>query len=419
MRTDVKSTDVRIVRAAIILVSALVVVFGGAAPSLADDGDAPQTTTSADGRTVSGEGKSLSVSQATDLDPNGQSVTVSGAGYDESKGVYVSLCVVPPPGTTPSPCGGGVDRENTSGASAWISSDPPSYASGVSQPYEPGGAFTVSLDISPTINESLDCRQVRCAIVTRNDHTRGSDRSQDLLIPVTFAEASTPTTATTSPPAVPSTTAPTTTVPPTAFAPAAELSADGRTVDDGTRTVAVSAVADLDPAGVEVRVDGSGFDPSAGIYVALCRVPAANAVPSPCATGASSSAWFSSDPPDYGEGLAVPFDDGGVFSATLTLAAVIDDSTDCRVDPCAVTVRRDDTAADDRTSDLFVPVMFLADSPVTTSAPPTTIAEPVESASAAATTDDDGAVGPIAAVAAVALVGAASGTWFVRRRVRA
>lgn len=415
-----KSTDVRIVRVAITMAVALTVVLGGAGPATADDGDAPQTTTSADGRTVSGEGKSLSVSQASGLDPNGQSVTVSGAGYDEAKGVYVSLCVVPPPGTTPTPCGGGVDRENTSGASAWISSNPPSYASGVSQPYEPGGAFTVSIDISPSINESLDCRQVRCAIVTRNDHTRGSDRSQDLLIPVTFAEASTPTTATTAPPAVPSTTAPTTTVPPTAFAPAAELADDGRVIDDGTRTVAVSTVADLDPAGAEVTVEGSGFEPSAGIYVALCRVPAANAVPTPCATGASAAAWFSSDPPDYGEGLAVPFDDGGAFSATLTLTAVIDDTTDCRIDPCAVTVRRDDTAADDRTSDLFVPVTFLAESPTTTSAPATTIAEPVESASAAAATDDDtGPIAVVAVVAAVALVGAAAGTWFVRRRVQA
>ena len=395
---------------------AFVVLLVGGTPSAAGESGPPQTTLGPDGRTVSGGGKSLSVSQAADLDPDGQAVAVSGAGYDEAKGVYVSLCVVPPPGTTPSPCGGGVDRENTSGASAWISSNPPSYATGVSQPYEPGGSFTVTIDISPTIDDSLDCRQIRCAIVTRNDHTRGSDRSQDLLIPVTFAESSPSITATTEPPAAPTTTAPTTTLPPTAFAPAAELSSDGRTVDDGSRTVTVSSATDLDPAGAEVTVDGTGFDPSAGVYVALCRVPAANGVPTPCASGASSSAWFSSDPPDYGDGLAVPVGEDGDFTATLTLDAVIDDTTDCRLDPCAVTVRRDDTAADDRTSDLFVPVTFLADSPATTAAPSASSTEAVEAASITADAED-GPSGLVALVAAVALVAVGSGAWFVRRRV--
>lgn len=407
------------IRGAVLLMSSIA-VLGLVAPPASADGEAPTTTASADGRTVSGDGKSLSVSQATGLDPDGQSVTVSGAGYDETKGVYVSLCVVPPPGTTPSPCGGGVDRENTSGASAWISSNPPSYATGVSQPYEPGGSFTVTLDVSPSINESLDCRQVRCAIVTRNDHTRGSDRSQDLLIPVTFADPSVPTTTTTVPPLVPSTTAPTTTLPPTAFAPAAELSADGRTVDDGIRSVAVSAIADLDPTGATVTVEGTGFDPGLGVYVALCRLPAANAVPSPCASGGSTSAWFSSDPPDYGDGFAEPFGDDGSFTATLDLAAVIDDTTDCRVDPCAVTVRRDDTAGDDRTSDLFVPVTFLDEAAPTTSVPPTITDVEVEAASATAAPDDDGggSTGP-AAAAAVLLAAVAGGAWFVKRRVRA
>lgn len=408
------------IRGAVLLVSSIA-VLGLVAPPAAAEGEAPTTTTSADGRTVSGDGKSLSVSQAVGLDPDGQSVTVSGAGYDETKGVYVSLCVVPPPGTTPSPCGGGVDRENTSGASAWISSNPPSYAAGVSQPYDPGGSFTVTLDVSPTINESLDCRQVRCAIVTRNDHTRGSDRSQDLLVPVTFADPTVPTTATTVPPQVPSTTAPTTTLPPTAFAPAAELSADGHTVDDGARTVVVSEIADLDPTGATVTVEGRGFDPGLGVYVALCRIPGANAVPSPCASGGSASAWFSSDPPDYGEGLAKPFADGGSFSATLRLAAVIDDTTDCRVDPCAVTVRRDDTAAEDRTSDLFVPVTFRDEAAPTTSVPPTTADVAVEAAATTATPDDGGggSAGPIAAVAAVLLAAVAGSAWFVKRRARA
>ena len=401
-------------------------VAAGATAVAAGGGGAPATTLGADGRSVSGEGKTLTVSQATDLDPNGQSLTVTGSGYDEAKGVYVSLCVIPPPGTTPSPCGGGVDRENTSGASAWISSNPPSYATGVSQPYGPGGSFSVSIEVSPTINADLDCRQVRCAVVTRNDHTRGSDRSQDLLVPVTFADPAAPTTTTAPSDPTTTTVAPTTTttLPPTAFAPAAVLADDGRSVDDGTRTVTVDAVRGLDPTGASVLVEGTGFDPSAGIYVALCRIPEANAAPGPCTSGGASSAWLSSSPPDYGRDLASPFDDGGAFTVSLEVPAAIDDTTDCRVDPCAMTVRRDDTAPDDRTSDLFVPVVFAADAPDD----PTSDVAPSPDGGADADVDDvaltasdgggDDGIGNAAVVAlAVALaVAAGSGAWFVRRR---
>ncbi|WP_436794255.1 hypothetical protein [Actinospongicola halichondriae] len=404
---------------ATVVLCALVAVAG--APPAAAGGGAPATTRSADGRSVSGAGKTLTVSQADGLASSGQTLRVDGSGYDEARGVYVSLCVIPPEGTTPSPCGGGVDRENTSGASAWISSDPPSYATGVSQPYEPGGAFSVTIEVSPAINADLDCRQVRCAIVTRNDHTRGSDRSQDLLIPVTFADPSVPTTMASPPEPTPSTAPTTTTLPPTAFAPDAALSADGHRVDDGTRAMTVDEVEGLDPAGATVIVDGAGFAPDVGVYVALCRVPEANAVPGPCTTGGAASAWLSSTPPDYGEGLAKPFADDGSFRVELELSAAIDDTTDCRVDPCAITVRRDDTATDDRTSDLFVPVVFASESPSTTEAeqtePTEPAAGPVDLAGADdASVDDGGASGVLVALAIGLVVIGVGGAWFVRKR---
>jgi cobalamin biosynthesis Mg chelatase CobN len=40
---------------------------------------------------------------------------------------------------------------------------------------------------SAALNKTVDCRRVSCAIVSRNDHTRTGDRSQDVVIPVTFA----------------------------------------------------------------------------------------------------------------------------------------------------------------------------------------------------------------------------------------
>ena len=135
---------------------------------------------------VSDGTRTLTVSQSKGLAENGQTITVSGSGYDVAKGIYVALCVATPKGVLPSPCGGGVDMEGDGGASVWISDNPPSYAAGLPRPYGPGGSFRVNFKVGPVIDKFNDCRAVRCAIVTKSDHTISSDRSQDLQIPVTF-----------------------------------------------------------------------------------------------------------------------------------------------------------------------------------------------------------------------------------------
>lgn len=163
-----------------VLASLLVVTTGGVAD--ADD-------------TVTDGVRTLTVSKSVDLSGEGDTIVVTGSGYDETKGIYVGLCVITSPDEQPSPCGGGIDREGATGASEWISSNPPSYAVGLPIPYEPGGSFRVELSVSPSINEVVDCRNVQCAIVTKNDHTIISDRSQDLIIPVTFTGVAPTTTA--------------------------------------------------------------------------------------------------------------------------------------------------------------------------------------------------------------------------------
>lgn len=135
---------------------------------------------------VSDGTRTLTVSQSTGLSETGQSITVSGSGYDVAKGIYVALCVATPKGVLPSPCGGGVDMQGDGGASIWISDNPPSYAKGLPLPYGPGGSFRVTFKAGPVIDKFNDCRAVRCAIVTKSDHTIYDDRSQDLQIPVTF-----------------------------------------------------------------------------------------------------------------------------------------------------------------------------------------------------------------------------------------
>jgi hypothetical protein len=130
--------------------------------------------------------KRLTASRTTGLSRAGETVTVSGSGYDVTKGIYVAFCVDNGAGVLPSPCGGGADMTGGSGSSAWISSNPPAYGEGLAKPYGRGGSFTVSVRVSRTIGD-VDCVVRACAIVTRADHTRTSDRSQDMRLTVRFA----------------------------------------------------------------------------------------------------------------------------------------------------------------------------------------------------------------------------------------
>lgn len=146
---------------------------------------APATTapTTSVGR---GASPRLEVSQTTDLDPAGVRVTVRGSGYDPTKGVYVGVCTRAAPSATEATCIGGVDMGGDSPSLAWVSSNPPPYAVGLTQPYEAGGSFVVTLLVVAR-SGPIDCRTVRCGIITRNDHLRYSDRSQDVFVPISFA----------------------------------------------------------------------------------------------------------------------------------------------------------------------------------------------------------------------------------------
>lgn len=214
-------------RAVVVALSTLVVPFGFTGVARAEE-------------SVSDGTRTLSVSRTTDLSEAGETIVVTGSGYDESKGVYVGLCVVTSPDVQPSPCGGGIDRAGATGASEWISSNPPSYAIGLPIPYETGGSFVVELSVSPTINDVVDCRNVQCAIVTKSDHTIIDDRSQDLLIPVTFTGVAPSTTVTVdSAPSTPSETAPEITVADNV----SDLAATATDTDGGVNGVLIGVVA--------------------------------------------------------------------------------------------------------------------------------------------------------------------------------
>lgn len=137
--------------------------------------------------TVKDGKKSLTVRPARNLDPNAATIRVIGRNFDPRVGIYVALCVTPAKGSlkAPGPCGGGINMSGRNPASEWISSNAPSYGQSLAKPFNKRGGFSVRLTISPMIGE-IDCRTTACSISTRADHTRSTDRSADMFVPVTF-----------------------------------------------------------------------------------------------------------------------------------------------------------------------------------------------------------------------------------------
>ncbi|WP_416973337.1 hypothetical protein [Streptomyces sp. 4F14] len=154
---------------------------------------AAPTASAASGTASGPEGQKLTVSKTSGLAAAGETVTVSGTGYNTEKGIYVAFCVDNGPGRTPTPCVGGVDMSGESGASVWVSSNPPSYGEGLAKPYGGSahqGTFSVQLKVrAKDANTDCTAAGVTCAAITRNDHTRGGDQSQTVRIPVAFGGA--------------------------------------------------------------------------------------------------------------------------------------------------------------------------------------------------------------------------------------
>lgn len=128
-----------------------------------------------------GQGQRLTAT-ATSV-KSGATITVSGSHFDETVGIYLGFCVLPKKGETPTPCGGGINKEGIGDASYWISSNPPPYGVGLAEEFLPGGRFTKKLKIVSKIGK-FDCRKVVCAITIRADHLRSEDRSFDVFIPI-------------------------------------------------------------------------------------------------------------------------------------------------------------------------------------------------------------------------------------------
>ncbi len=117
---------------------------------------------------------------------------MSGKGFDTGKGIYVAFCKDNGPGKPPGPCGGGADTTGSAGASHWISDNPPAYGRNLAVGYGSGGTFSVTLNVSAKLSDTVDCAATTCVVASRADHTRGQDRTQDVRVPVSFADSGVP-----------------------------------------------------------------------------------------------------------------------------------------------------------------------------------------------------------------------------------
>ena len=140
--------------------------------------------TAASGVTVFGpRGQKFSAAQTKNI-IDGTKVWVTGSNYSMKVGIYVTYCVLPAPGKRPDICGP-YDVTGQNNDSVWVSSNPPLYAALLVKPFKAGGKFKLAIKVTRFIG-SYDCKKVRCGLVTRADHTRGSYRLADVFIPVTI-----------------------------------------------------------------------------------------------------------------------------------------------------------------------------------------------------------------------------------------
>jgi hypothetical protein len=140
-------------------------------------------------------GQTLTVSDVDDLDPEGATVTVTGTNFDiagfdlATEGMYLALCVDKGAATAPSPCVGGIDTGGSTSASRWVTNNPIGEAPAVAIAAD--GSFTTTITLQAA-DALVDCNDLpvgqSCKVTTRMDHRDTNDRTQDVKVPVDFAE---------------------------------------------------------------------------------------------------------------------------------------------------------------------------------------------------------------------------------------
>lgn len=194
-----------LVIAALVLAGAIAVLLpilthqsaGGSGQTVPEQFVSETSAQGSDGRTreLSVETPEGEPAELDALQP-GDTLVVRGSGFDAGIGIYVAVCAIPSgPDEKPGPCLGGIPEGAEEGhaqqaalASVWITDDW-AWQAFATQRYDDAqsGSFTATLTVPAPTSDGLDCRETRCAIATRADHTAARDRVQDMLLPVAFA----------------------------------------------------------------------------------------------------------------------------------------------------------------------------------------------------------------------------------------
>jgi hypothetical protein len=114
----------------------------------------------------------VALGQSAELDPAGQSISVTIGNFPTRAGLYLQQCKEAPAGVRPSAA------DCNAAAQLWISRIP-----GAS--FVPGAPITMKLD--PKFG-AVDCVKEKCVVFVRYDHTAPGDLSQDQAIAISFAK---------------------------------------------------------------------------------------------------------------------------------------------------------------------------------------------------------------------------------------
>lgn len=267
---------------------------GGGTTGAGAAGAAPGTTFTAN------PGLSVSLSKAADIDPAGETITVSGSGFSgAAPGLYVGLV-----------------QDNVfsaSDASVWMTSAflKPEQIS--------GGNWSLPVELVAT-SGAFDCVKNACSIYTVMAHG-SSDRSQDTKTPVSFVGGVAPGTVT-APPA---------------------LAAAGAPGAAKTVAVTLSKAKGLKVEGDEITISGTGFSGAQpGIYVGLIQENKFSTT--------DAGAWMTTA---YITPARIK---DGAWSTTMKVQAVKGDS-DCTKNACSIyTIAAHGSS--DRSQDTRTPVSF-------------------------------------------------------------
>lgn len=124
---------------------------------------------------------SLRVSPSTNLNPDGQTISISGSGFDPNRNNKVGVYVVFGPRRPDYHTNAG-----NYGAALWVH---PGGAGGGQARMSPSGTFSVSLTVKARYTDgngrAVDCTRTRCYVMTFAAHGV-PDRSQDTLVPLSF-----------------------------------------------------------------------------------------------------------------------------------------------------------------------------------------------------------------------------------------